>query len=110
MADETRIANIFYEKNAMLVLACMSYMKSKPKLSDFNNIITNFHILDAAIKSLAEAGLIKIEVITKPRKTTYLEYTEKGKIISYLLQQINEICLDNDETPRLSKEIQISVK
>lgn len=110
MASEARIADVISEKNAILVLTYMSYMDEKPKVSDFNEYITNFHVLESAIKSLEDAELIKTETITKPRKTTYLEYTEKGKIISYLLQQINEICINHIETPKLSKEMEIIIK
>ena len=107
MADEIQIANVLSDKNAMLVLTYMSYMNDRPKLSDLDNIITNFHILDAAVKSLVCAGLLKTDVITKPRKTTYLEYTEKGRLVSHLLQQVNEIYVHDIETAIPPRKVQI---
>ena len=109
MADEIPLADILSDKHAVLILTSMSYMKERPKMSDFDTVITNFHLLNSAIKHLTDAGLIITETMTKPRKTTYLEYTEKGKMISYLLQQINEICLDDHKTPKLSS-LELTIK
>jgi len=63
----------------------------KPKLSDLTPKIGSYNTIENLVSDLEESGLVLINKVTRPYKTTYIALTERGKEVAKTLCAANEI-------------------
>jgi len=62
-----------------------------PKLSDLTPKIGSYNTIENLVTDMEESGLISLNKVTRPYKTTYINLTDRGKEVAKTLCAANEI-------------------
>jgi len=65
-----------------------------PKLSDLTPKLGSYNTIENLLFDMEESGLVILNKVTKPYKTTYIALTDRGKDVAKTLFKADEIAKD----------------
>ena len=81
---------VLSERYAVPVLITLLKTEN-PKLSDLTPMLGSYNTIENLLIDMEEAGLIIMNRVTKPYKTTYISLTDRGKEVAEMLYDVDEI-------------------
>jgi len=81
---------VLSERYAVPVLITLLKTEN-PKLSDLTPRLGSYNAIENLLFDMEEAGLVIMNKVTKPYKTTYISLTDRGKEVAEMLYDVDEI-------------------
>jgi len=81
---------VLSERYAVPVLITLLTTEN-PKLSDLTPRLGSYNAIENLLFDMEEAGLVILNKVTKPYKTTYISLTDRGKEVAEMLYTVDEV-------------------